>query len=379
VSGRTESSATHPGIRLEAAGLEAFCRSVLCAAGADEATADAATRAMMHGSRLGVDSHGVRLLPHYVTVLTAGRVNPRPVMRFVNEFGAVATLDADHGHGALAAYKAMARAVDLATNLGIGAVAIRNTSHFGPAGAYALAAAEAGFIGLATCNSDSFVRLHDGAERFHGTNPIAVAVPVEGSRPWLFDMATSAITYNRVQLYKSLGRKLPPGVASAADGRDTDEAEAAAMLAPLGGDFGFKGAGLAGLVEILSAVLSGAKLSFDLLPMAGPDLSTPRGLGAFVLAIRPSAFLDTATFQDAMKRYLTRLRSSRPVAGGVVMAPGDREWAEAERREAEGIPIDPDTADAFARYAKRFGLPWPVAPGRPDGAKLQSGESLQTQ
>ena len=70
-----------------------FSRAVLSAAGADAATADAATRAMMHGSRLGVDSHGIRLLDHYAKVLTTGRVNPRPNMRIASKFAAIAALD----------------------------------------------------------------------------------------------------------------------------------------------------------------------------------------------------------------------------------------------------------------------------------------------
>jgi LDH2 family malate/lactate/ureidoglycolate dehydrogenase len=261
----------------------------------------------------------------------------------------------------------MEQAVRLAGSHGIGAVAIRNSSHFGAAGAYALAAAEAGCIGLAVCNADSFVRLHDGARRFHGTNPIACAAPVEGDRPWLLDMATSAIPYNRVQLYKSLGLALPPGSASDAQGRDTADPELAEMLAPLGDAFGYKGAGLAGLVEILSAVLSGMKLSFEIAPMMGPDLATPRKLGAFVLAIRPEAFLEPAAFRDGMSRYLAALRGSPARTGGAVLAPGDREWAEASRREAGGVPLDPATAAAFRRLAERFELPLPFAEPDEDG------------
>jgi LDH2 family malate/lactate/ureidoglycolate dehydrogenase len=339
--------------------LDRFCRDALSAAGANAATTAAATRAMMHGSRLGIDSHGVRLLDHYVAVLTKGRVNPRPEIRIVNALGAVASLDADDGHGALATYTAMDHATGLAERFGIGAVAIRNSSHFGPAGAYALAAAEKGFIGFVFCNSDSFVRLHEGAMRFHGTNPIACAVPTPHSRPWLLDMATSAIPYNRVQLYKSLGMRLPPAVASAADGGDTEQAEHADMLAPLGGEFGFKGAGLAGLAEILSAVLTGMKLSFDIAPMMGPDVATPRKLGAFVLAIRPEALVDRGTFEDGMRRYVETLRRSPARAGGNVMAPGDREWAEAQRREMAGVPIDPATKQAFEQLAAKFGLALP--------------------
>ena len=339
--------------------LDVFSRAVLSAAGADAATVDAATRAMMHGSRLGVDSHGIRLLDHYATVLTTGRVNPTPNMTITNHFGAVAALDADNAHGALATYKAMEHAVGLAQTMGLGAVAIRNSSHFGPAGAYALAAAEAGCIGLTICNTDSLVRLHDGAAGFHGTNPIACAVPTGGAQPWLLDMATSAIPYNRVKLNRSLGKMLPPGVASAADGSDTEDPEEVAMLAPLGAAFGYKGAGLAGLVEILSAVFTGMTSSLDMLPMVGSDLSTPRKMGAFVLAIRADGVIDAASFREGMQRYLDTLHASPVRAGGAVLAPGDREWAEAARREKQGVPIDPKTEQAFHDMSVRYGIALP--------------------
>lgn len=345
--------------RVSVAELDRFCQEVLTAVGADEATATAATRAMMHGSLLGIDSHGVRLLDHYVKALTHGRVNPKPDLKLVQENGATATLDADNAHGARAAYFAMERAVRLAGDYGIGAVAIRNSSHLGPAGAFACAAAHAGMLGLVMCNADSFVRLHGGAMPFHGTNPLACAVPAGDDPPWLLDMATSAITYNRIQLFKSLDRELPQGVASKQDGQDTQDPDTVAMLAPLGDSFGFKGAGLAGLVEIFSAVLTGMHLSFEIAPMAGPDFATPRGLGAFVLALKPGAFVDEATFEQGMVRYLEALRKSPSRHGFKVMAPGDREWGEADRRGVQGIPLDPVTFSAFVGLAERFGIAMP--------------------
>ncbi|KAB2685852.1 Ldh family oxidoreductase [Brucella pseudogrignonensis] len=340
--------------------LAGFCNAILAGCGADQATADAATRAMMHGTRLGVDSHGVRLLSHYVTALVGGRVNKTPRLRAVRSFGAIETLDADHAHGALAAFTAMARATTLADQFGIGAVAIQNSSHFAAAGAYALQAANQGYIGIAVCNSDSFVRLHDGAMRFHGTNPIAVGVPTTGAQPWLLDMATSSIPYNRVMLYQSLGVPLPQGVASDPEGVDTLEAEKAAMLAPLGGEFGFKGAALAGLAEILSAVLTGMTLSFDIAPMGGPDFSTPRKMGAFVLALKPAAFIDPAVFDAGMTRYLDTLRNSPARPPFTVMAPGDREWRVAEQRQQQGVTIDPMTLKSFADLAARFRVAAPA-------------------
>lgn len=341
------------------AALERFCSAILSGCGADAATTQAATRAMMHGTRLGVDSHGVRLLSHYVTALVGGRVNRTPRLRAVRSLGAIETLDADHAHGALAASTAMARATALSDQFGIGAVAIQNSSHFAAAGVYALQAAQQGYIGIAVCNSDSFVRLHDGAMRFHGTNPIAVGVPTTADHPWLLDMATSSIPYNRVMLYQSLGTPLPQGVASDTDGVDTLEAAGAAMLAPLGGEFGFKGAALAGVAEILSAVLTGMKLSFDIAPMGGPDFATPREMGAFVLALKPEAFVERAVFDAGMTRYLDTLRNSPARQGCTVMAPGDREWLVAEQRQRHGVTIDPVTLQSFTELATRYRVALP--------------------
>ncbi|MFG6079548.1 Ldh family oxidoreductase [Paracoccus litorisediminis] len=336
--------------------LDRFCREAFLAVGADQATADAATRAMLHGTRFGVDSHGVRLLPHYIRALEGGRLNRNPALKTVGGFGAVEVLDADNAQGALGAYRGMERAVALAGQFGLGAVAIRNNSHFGPAGAYALAAAEAGFIGITFCNSDSFVRLHDGASRFHGTNPIAVAVPCAGGDPWFLDMATSSIPYNRVLLYRSLGQELPDAVASDSAGQDVTDPHIVDMLAPLGGAFGFKGAALGGVAEIFSAVLTGMKLSFDILNMDGPDFETPRQMGAFVLALNPEAFLERSAFDAGMRRYVDTLRNSPAREGAKVMAPGDREWDVARGRAESGVVLDPITAQEFAALADRLGI-----------------------
>jgi LDH2 family malate/lactate/ureidoglycolate dehydrogenase len=344
-------------IRVAAESLEKFCREAIRTAGADRPTADAATRAMMHASRLGIDSHGVRMLAHYRRAISKGRVNGRPELRFTREFGSTALLDADNAHGALATYAAMKRAIAIADRAGLGAVAIQNSSHLGAAGAYPLVAAEAGMIGFCVCNADAIVRLHGGAEKFHGTNPIAAAVPVPGERPWLLDVPTSAMPLQRVNLYKSLGKRLPPGMASDAEGKDTDDPSKVAMLVPLGGEtVGYKGAGLAGLAEILSTALTGMGLSFELIGMVGDDLSTPRRLGAFVMVINPTAFVDKDVFDARILRYLAALRGSRSAAGGTVLAPGDREWAEEERRRKEGIPLDPQTVRDFADISQETGI-----------------------
>ncbi|WP_102106706.1 Ldh family oxidoreductase [Oceaniglobus roseus] len=348
---------THAGtVRARAEDVSAFVHAVLLGIGADEATATACRDSLLHGSIHGVDSHGVRLTGHYARCLKAGRLNRQPKLTFNRTRAGSGMLDGDDAQGALPAYRAMEHACDLAREAGIGAVGIQNTSHFGPAGAYTLRAAQNGYLAFSTCNSDSFVRLHDGATPFHGTNPLSFAIPSGGADPWLLDMATSSVPFNRVELYRSLNAPLPEGAASDESGVDTADPHAAAMLAPLGGAFGFKGAALGGVAEIFSAVMTGMRLSPDIAPMMGPDFSTPRGCGAFVIALDPDAFIGAPMVQQAMTRYLELLRNSPARPGTTVMAPGDREWAEAAHRRAEGIPLDPVTLDSFAQLADELGM-----------------------
>ena len=154
--------------------LEQRVYASLTGAGADAASASACTRALMHASRLGVDSHGVRLTMHYCRMLKTGRLNPRPTLSVRRTGPAAAMLDADNGLAHGAAYAAMEVACDMARTAGVGACGVVNSSHLGPAGAYALAGAEAGMITFATTNADRLVVPHDGMQCFHGTNPRAV-------------------------------------------------------------------------------------------------------------------------------------------------------------------------------------------------------------
>jgi ureidoglycolate dehydrogenase (NAD+) len=326
--------------------LEDRVAAALGEAGASQASLAAATKAMLHASLAGIDSHGVRLTEHYCNMLAGGRLNKNPQLKVDIRAAGSAMVDGDDGLGHYAAYKAVEVGMELAQKAGVGAVGIAHSSHLGAVGAYALAGAEQGFVTFATTNTDSMVTLFDGAARFHGTNPLAFAAPVPDSAPWLLDMATSSILMNRVLLHRSLDQALPEGVAADQDGVGTTDPHLAEMLLPLGGaDYGYKGAGLAGVATLFSALLTGTTLDSDFIPMyGGGDSSTPRNMGHFVLVIDPDRFVGREMFGLMMTRYLASLRAA-PLRPGAerVMAPGDREWAEMARRRAEGIPVDPDT------------------------------------
>ncbi|ODT67076.1 MAG: oxidoreductase [Pelagibacterium sp. SCN 63-23] len=327
--------------------LEEKVTLALRRAGASEASLAAAVRAMLHASLVGIDSHGVRLTGHYCRMLRGGRLNKAPDLQVERRGAGSAMVDGNDGLGHYATFKAVEVGIDLAREAGVGAVGVKHSSHLGAAGAYAIAGAEQGFVTFATTNTDSMVALFDGAQKFHGTNPLAFAAPVPGARPWLLDMATSSIPLNRVLLHRSLDEPLPEGVAADAAGRPTTDPHVADMLLPLGGvDYGYKGAALAGVATLFSALLTGATLDPDFIPMYGTaDISTPRNMGHFVLVIDPDKFAGRSVFGAAIGQYLASLRASPVRQGGArVMAPGDREWEEMDERRARGIPVDPDSA-----------------------------------
>jgi len=341
-----EARVTQGIVRIAPEPLAARVGQKLRDAGANQPSVEATVRALMHASLHGVDSHGVRLVGYYDGALRSGEINGHPQVTLRRTAAATAMLDGDDGLGHHTSYRAMEAAIEIAREAGVGAVGATRSSHFGAAGAYALAAAEAGMIGLATTNAESLVALFGSAQAFHGTNPLAVAAPVAGEKPWLLDMATSAIPFNRVLLYRSLGQTLPEAIAANEAGLPVRDPNEAAMLMPMGGaDYGFKGAALAGLATVLSAILTGASLDHEMVSLGKGNEPKPPGLGHFFLAIDPARFAGAGVMADGMRRYLDALRAVPPRSGGAPpMAPGDREWRVAEERGRDGIPLDPDTA-----------------------------------
>jgi len=335
-----------------------FLSGALQAAGTAQDCAAAVAGALTEASLRGVDSHGIRLLVHYVRGVEGGRINPNPQLSFSPSGPATGVVNGDNGFGHYASFFAIDHATRLARETGVAAVSVTHSSHFGAAGCYVLRAAAQGFAALSTCNSDSFVLPHDGIRPFHGTNPLTFAAPVPGERPFLMDMATSVIPWNRVQDLKMQRQPMPADVSVDARGEPTLDPEQSAALLPLGGmRFGFKGAALAAMAEVLSAVMTGMPHCNRLLGMAGPDFSTPRHLGHFFVVIDPKRFVTAEVYETSMRAYLNDLRSQPSRPNTRVMAPGDREWAVEAQRLEHGIPLSEPLARAFEELADRLRIP----------------------
>jgi LDH2 family malate/lactate/ureidoglycolate dehydrogenase len=335
--------------------LARFAHEVLLSAGTTDGQAAATVRAMMHATLHGIDSHGVRLLGFYVDSLAKGYVKPDPQVTVSKPGKAAVLVDAGGGFGHFATYLAVEEACAIASEFGIGMAAVKNSTHFGAAGAYTLAAAEAGYIALAACNSGALVVLHGGRETFHGTNPLSFAAPLRGQNPFLLDMATSAIAWNRVRRYQESGGSLPAESALDQSGQYAIDASAAVALAPLGGKlFGYKGAGLAGMAEVLGAMLTGMNLSFE---EEGRGLG-PSRIGHFLAVIDPAAFIAREEFENRLKTYLEAV-ARQSVEGGPVYAAGGPEWEARDDRVKHGIPLDRGLLHELSAVGARLNVAFP--------------------
>jgi L-2-hydroxycarboxylate dehydrogenase (NAD+) len=354
-------------LRLPAARLHAFTKSVFTKLGVPEPDAALAADVLSAADLRGIDSHGVARLHTYFDLLSAGRINPRPSLRVVRESASTATVDGDNGLGLVIGPKANEIAMDKAAAAGSGWVAVRNTNHYGIAGYYPLRALERDLIGWAMTNSSPGVAPLWGADRMLGTNPIAIAFPGHEEPAIVIDMATSAVAYGKIEIAHREGKPIPEGWAIDKAGHPTTDPEAmmdGGALLPLGSERergGHKGYGLGLMVDVLCAALSGANWGPFAPPFAIsqaiPRESVGKGIGHFFGALRIDAFRDAGEFKAQIDHLVRTLRATRPAPGTQgPLIPGDPErLAEAERSD-RGIPLLPAVAKDLRDISRQTGV-----------------------
>ena len=308
----------------------------------------------------GIESHGVARLEQYVAAIDAGIIDPAAQPETIRQSGATALVDAHNGLGQVAGVYAMELAIAKAKVADIGVVSLRRSNHYGIAGYYAMMALEHGLIGVSLTNSSPLVAPTGGRTPMLGTNPIAFAAPSGGPVPFVLDMATSTAPKGRIEVALRKGIPLGAGWAMDAQGSPTRDAQAAmdGALLPLGGSVesaGYKGYGLATLVEVLCGVLSGSLYG----PLISKLWETERAadLGQFFLALRPDAFGSLEEFQSRL-RDLQRLLKEGPLATGAteVLLAGEKEQRATERNRREGIPVHPTVVARLEEFGAQHGL-----------------------
>jgi ureidoglycolate dehydrogenase (NAD+) len=349
------------GVRVTARELEPFVVAVARNVGADAPSAAAMARAVVDASSRAFDTHGIRLVPWYMQGLRGGRVNGTPTLTVTKKAASLVHVDADDGFGHPASFRAIDEGCAVAAETGVAVVTIGRSSHHGATGCYTRYAALKGFAAIGMTNADSAVIPHGGTKAFFGTNPLSFALPAPGEDPILLDMATSAIPFNRVELRRATGVPLPAEVGVDATGVFTTDAKATVAVAPVGGhQFGYKGSGLAAMIDLLCSAFTGMGHGATLASFGGPDYTKPIPIGHVFIVLSPPLFQTLALFDARVADFLADLRAQPAKPGMSVMAPGDLEKAEAKRRQQEGLPVDPVTWAALTDFATRFGLTLPA-------------------
>jgi len=331
--------------------LTSWAVALLEAATFPRPTAHLVAQSLVAANLRGVDSHGVQLLPYYIEQVERGDMHAGAQGRIVSESGACLLYDGANGAGQQIANVCCGHAVRLAHKHGIAIVTARDSNHFGAAAYWGQKISGAGLIGIVMCNASPIVAPWQGRERRLGTNPICVSAP----GPWLLDMATTTVANNRI--FKALmngEETIPAGWAVDSQGVPTTDTDAAirGMPMPLGG---YKGSGLAMMVELLCGVLSGGAMSVEVggIRIEGKPTHTSQ---TFV-AVDPGRFMPVEDFPRRVAWLVNTVKSAAPATGyDEVMVAGDPEWrAEAERRRS-GIPLGQGTWDCLAETAARLGV-----------------------
>ncbi|MBI28628.1 MAG: putative oxidoreductase YjmC [Alphaproteobacteria bacterium MarineAlpha5_Bin11] len=330
-----------------------FTKKILKETGLDSKSVNSVSLGLCEASLRGVDSHGIKLLPHYIKSAQLGRKNPTPSFIFTKTFPSVGVLDADNAFGHAAGIEAIDCCIKLAKKNGIGAVAVRNSSHPGALASMTIKAARKGYISFAFTHADSLMLSHGGKRSYFGTNPISFAAPRKEKEPYCLDMATSMISWNKLLNLKNTKQNLEKNLSADKDGNMVSDPELAVSLLPAGS---YKGYGLASMVEILSGILTGMNFGRSIPSMYAASMRKPRHLGQFYIVIRPDAFLNSNKFISRMQKLTDEIRKEPAKKGKKVMLPNDPEIIASKERLKKGIPVDKVLKIELEKLARIFSV-----------------------
>jgi LDH2 family malate/lactate/ureidoglycolate dehydrogenase len=303
----------------------------------------------------GVNSHGIVRLPFYCQRLLDKGSNPNPDVRVAAQKPSMLLVDGDNGLGQIVGIKAMEMAIERARSQGVCFAGVRNSCHFGMTAYYPLMALQKDMIGLAGSNTATVMAPWGGGKSAIGNNPLAIAVPTGKPYPLVLDMAMSVVSGGKVRLEAVKGTKIPFGWILDEQGRPTDNP---ADMFPNGTllPMGYKGFGLAIMIEVLSGILTQAatlseiKLWFD-------KPGEPVNLGHFFMAFDVGAFLSIGSFRERVDAMIDELKASPPMAGAAgVFMPGELEYISEQKLLQGGIPVSRGVFKTLDDFAGRVGI-----------------------
>jgi LDH2 family malate/lactate/ureidoglycolate dehydrogenase len=349
--------------------VERFMAEVFEGLGTPPGDARICAEVLITSDLQGIESHGVGRLKYYYDRIQAGVQFTKTEIEIVKETETTALIDGHHGMGHVIAYRAMRLAMDKARQYGLGAVSVRNGTHFGIAGYYPLMAASGGMMGLTVTNARPAQAPTFGTEPMLGTNPIAFAAPSDLAFPFCFDGATSISQRGKIEVAVRAEKPVPEGLLIDAEGKPmTDPArimedlgKAAAAFLPLGGAGeelgGYKGYDLATMVEILSASLCAGVFMKDLLGFAPDGSRRPHMLGHFFLAIDIEHFIPLEVSERITGQIMRILQESRKAPGhDRIYVAGEKEYEAEKVIRQRGVPVNHNLRQQLQTMRDELGI-----------------------
>lgn len=315
---------------VDLAQLRTCLEQALAADGMSASHAAETAEVLIDAEMRGYDDHGVWFFGEVHKWLKSKALNPAPNIRVVRETDSSLLLDGDRGCGVAASYQAMRWCVERAAERGIATAGIQNSGHFIAAAPFPAWAAKQGYIAMAAANVVPLMPAPGGRSKTLGTNPFCFAAPTGGEHPLVFDMATSALAGFKARILAAQGQKVPEGQVLTAEGKpttDPGDLDRGGSLAPVGG---YKGFGLALMVEVLAGVLTGAQFGQNAGVVNGKE-------GHFFMALNPDIFMPRAEFVSRMDELMTWVKAGQKIEGvSEIYYPGERGQRRAAGMVSEG-------------------------------------------
>jgi LDH2 family malate/lactate/ureidoglycolate dehydrogenase len=357
-------------IRVPVNKLVEFMQVVLEAMGVPTEDAKIVSDVVITSDLWGIASHGIAHLKMYHERMKAGLQIPVTHWSVVKDTPTTAVVDGGNGMGMVVGYNAMQIAIEKARQYGLGAVAVRNSSHYGVAGYYPRMALSEGMVGLSMTNAHPSIAPTFGVTPLLGTNPIAVAVPTDEPFPYLYDAATAVVTRGKIEVAARAGKPIPAGWVISHNGTPVTDTSTLieqmnkdqVALMPIGGIGemmgGHKGYGLATMVEIFSAAFqNGAYLSelHDTDAQSNPHFLR---IGHFFLAINIDNFIPLAEFKKITGSMMRELRGSQTAPDQPrIYTAGEKEHYNTLYVMEHGVEITPGVQKGLNILVKELNLP----------------------
>ena len=322
-------------VTIEVSELREKIVSILKKAGLSAGDAGYVADSLIDAEICRVESHGLMRLAPYVERIQKGLINPRPVVK-MEKRDAIIRVDGGNGMGPIVARRTMEECVKGALQYGVCFAAVKNSNHFGMASSFTRIASKAGCIGFSCTTAGPTMAPFGGMDKLLGTDSFSVAFPAGADKQFILDIAVSAVAKGKIRIFEQEGKEIPLGWAMDSDGLDTKDPSAAVkgILLPMAGH---KGYGMAIVIEMLSAVLSGAKLSCESESMFSG--SGAANIGHFMGALDIAHFLDPREFQERVASWFDCLKASRCRPNvSRIMIPGEPE-EEMRRREIKRLDV----------------------------------------